>query len=73
MVLSTNKRGIIMQRAAKGTKATFYLPNGNKIFGVIEYMPAATGDSWIVSEFFEGKILGTIYIQQFSYMRLHKD
>jgi hypothetical protein len=64
---------MIMQRAEKGTKARFYLPNGHTIFGIIEYIPVATGDGWIVTEFFEGKILGTIYIQQFSYMRLHKD
>jgi hypothetical protein len=62
-----------MQRAAKGTKATFYLAEGRQIVGIIENMPVATGDSWIVTEFFEGTILGTVYIQQFSYMRLHKN
>ena len=35
------------------------------MFGVIEYMPCATGDSWIVTEIHEGKKFGTVYIQQF--------
>jgi hypothetical protein len=63
-----------MQIVAKGSKATFCFPDGNKILGIVEYTPIpATGDCWIVTEVFQGRIMGTIYIQQFSYMRLHED
>jgi len=59
-----------MKKAEIGDKALFIFASGKQVLGVIEYMPCATGDSWIVTEIHEGKKLGTVYIQQFDMMFL---
>lgn len=52
-----------------GRKASFHFSDGKKVFGEIIWEPAATGDSWIVEDFHEGKKTGClIYIQQFNYI-----
>jgi len=59
-----------MKKAEKGDRARFVFASGEKIFGIIEYIPVATGDSWIITEINEGQKLGTVYIQQFDMMFL---
>ena len=57
-----------MKKAKVGGKATFIFASGKTVFGTIEYMPVATGDSWIVTEIYEGKEQSTVYIQTFEMM-----
>ena len=59
-----------MKKAQIGDKASFIFASGKKVFGIIEYIPCATGDSWIITEFYEGGKGGTVYIQQFDMMFL---
>jgi hypothetical protein len=59
-----------MKKAEKGDRARFVFASREKIFGIIEYIPVATGDSWIITEINEGQKLGTVYIQQFDMMFL---
>lgn len=59
-----------MKKAKIGDRALFIFSNGKKVFGVIEHIPCATGDCWILTEICEGKRQGTVYIQQFDMMFL---
>ena len=59
-----------MRKAKIGDKALFKFVDGRTVFGVIGHIPVATGDSWIISEIFEGKEFGTLYIQQFETISL---
>lgn len=52
-----------------GKNGAFHFSDGKKLFGEIIWQPAATGDSWIIEEIYEGKKTGClIYIQQFNYI-----
>jgi hypothetical protein len=59
-----------MKKAKIGNKAMFIFASGKQIFGEINYIPVATGDSWIITEIEHGKTLSTVYIQQFDMMFL---
>ena len=56
------------KRVEIGDKVTFIFSSGKKLYGVVEHIPAATGDSWIITEWYEGKKLSLVYINQFEMM-----
>ena len=60
----------MIDKAEAGMKANFVFASGKTVFGVIEYVPVATGDCWVVTEVSEGKKQGVVYIQQFDMMFL---
>ena len=59
-----------MAKAEIGGKAQFTFASGTRLFGIIEYIPVNVGESWIITEFYEGRELGTVYINQFETMHL---
>lgn len=52
--------------------AVFMFASGRKICGRIEYVPQATGDSWIVTEIFFKEEISVQYIQTFESMRIEQ-
>ena len=57
-----------MMMAEIGNKVRFKLLDGNFVFGELLSMPAATGDSWIIQSYNNGKKDVVLYIQQFQFM-----
>ena len=51
-----------------GKKAVFYFSSGDKVKGVIKYVPVATGDCWVVDTEWE-----TFYIQNYERMVIKKE
>jgi len=50
-----------------GDKINMFLLSGNKVCGRVIRMPVATGDSWVIQTYFEGKDDLICYIQSFSH------
>lgn len=54
-------------RVEVGDTVKVFVSDGNSITGIVDYIPVATGDSWIVLDIQDRM---PIYIQIFSYMCL---
>ena len=50
-----------------GDKIKMFLLSGDNVFGKVIYIPVATGDSWIIQTYYEGKEDLICYIQSFSH------
>ena len=53
-----------------GDKVRFRLLSSNYLYGDLLYIPAATGDSWVIQSYYEGKKDSIMYIQQFEWMAI---
>jgi len=61
-----------LDRIKIGDKVKVYFNKQTAIAGVVEYIPVATGDCWLLSA--QGFEEGLVYIQQFDFMmRVNSD
>jgi hypothetical protein len=53
-----------------GDKVKFNFSNGDRILGIIKYIPVGPFDSWLIDEIFSGENIGPVFIRNYDYMRL---